>query len=98
MPAPITGISGLSPADFVKPALDSRGGGQFQEVLSTAIRDVEAFGKDAGATVERFLSGEGEELHTTVLATQRAEMAFDLFLQARNKVVQAYQEIMRMQM
>jgi flagellar hook-basal body complex protein FliE len=47
--------------------------------------------------VERFLSGEGEELHTTVLATQRAELAFEMFLQARNKVVNAYQEIMRMQ-
>jgi flagellar hook-basal body complex protein FliE len=32
-----------------------------------------------------------------VLATQRAELAFELFLQVRNKVVQAYQEIMRMQ-
>ena len=49
-------------------------------------------------SVERFLSGEGEELHTTILATQQAELSFDLFLQARNKVVSAYQEIMRMQM
>jgi flagellar hook-basal body complex protein FliE len=32
------------------------------------------------------------------MATQRAELAFELFLQARNKVVSAYQEIMRMQM
>ena len=40
---------------------------------------------------------QSEELHATALAVQRAELAFDLFLQARNKVVQAYQEIMRMQ-
>ena len=46
----------------------------------------------------RFLSGEGEDLHTTILATQQAELSFDLFLQMRNKVVSAYQEIMRMQM
>jgi flagellar hook-basal body complex protein FliE len=59
---------------------------------------VEAIGRDASASVERFLSGEGEELHTTIMATQRAELAFELFLQARNKVVSAYQEIMRMQM
>jgi flagellar hook-basal body complex protein FliE len=32
-----------------------------------------------------------------VMATQKAEMAFELFLQVRNKVVSAYQEIMRMQ-
>ena len=48
--------------------------------------------------MERFLSGEGEELHTAVLATNRAELAFDMFLQTRNKVVSAYQEIMQMQM
>jgi len=59
---------------------------------------VEAFGQDATSSVQRFLSGEGEELHSTILATQRAELAFEMFQQVRNKVVSAYQEIMRMQM
>jgi flagellar hook-basal body complex protein FliE len=49
--------------------------------------------------VQKFLSGDGsEDIHTTVLATQRAELAFEMFQQVRNKVVSAYQEIMRMQM
>jgi flagellar hook-basal body complex protein FliE len=98
MPGPILPISGATVPDLIRPAGESRGGGAFQHVLSTAIRNVEAFGQDASASVERFLSGEGEELHTTVMATERAELAFELFLQARNKVVSAYQEIMRMQM
>jgi flagellar hook-basal body complex protein FliE len=55
-------------------------------------------GQDASRSVENFLSGEGEDIHTTVLATQRAELAFEMFQQVRNKVVSAYQEIMRMQM
>ncbi|MCL4851471.1 MAG: flagellar hook-basal body complex protein FliE, partial [Bryobacteraceae bacterium] len=42
-------------------------------------------------------SGEAEEVHQAVLATQQAELAFEMFLQVRNKVVQAYQEVMRMQ-
>ena len=66
-------------------------------MLSNAIQKIESIGQNASASVERFLSGEGEELHTTVLATQRAELAFEMFMQARNKVVSAYQEIMRMQ-
>src|SRR5664279_3413774 len=74
------------------------GGGGFQDVLSNAIQKVESIGQNASTSVERFLSGEGEELHTTIMATQQAELSFDLFLQARNKVVSAYQEIMRMQM
>ena len=62
------------------------------------MQNVEAVGQNAAASVERFLSGEGEELHTTIMATQQAELSFELFMQARNKVVSAYQEIMRMQM
>jgi flagellar hook-basal body complex protein FliE len=95
--APITPISGISlPA--APAASPSKPAGAFQDVLSNAIRDVEAFGQNASASVERFLSGEGEELHSTILATQRAELSFDLFLQMPNKVVNAYQEIMRMPM
>ena len=54
--------------------------------------------RQAAATVESFLSGEGEDLHTVALATQRADLAFEMFQQVRNKVVSAYQEIMKMQM
>jgi flagellar hook-basal body complex protein FliE len=98
MIGPIPPISATVPASPIQPAGESKGGGAFQDALSTAIQNVESFGKNASASVERFLSGEGEELHTTIMATQRAELAFELFLQARNKVVSAYQEIMRMQM
>ncbi len=52
----------------------------------------------AHAGVERFLSGESEELHQTVMEVQKSELAFDLFLQMRNKVVAAYKEVMRMQL
>lgn len=71
--------------------------GGFREALARAIRQVENFRLEADQKVERFLAGEGEDLHTVALATQRAELAFELFVQVRNKVVQAYQEIMRMQ-
>jgi flagellar hook-basal body complex protein FliE len=96
--APITPITGIS-LPSAAPALDGRSsGGGFQDVFAAAVRGVESTGKEAAASVEQFLSGEGGELHSVVLATQRAELAFDLMLQMRNKVVNAYQEIMRMQM
>jgi flagellar hook-basal body complex protein FliE len=98
MTAPILPVTGVALPDAVRPAGQSHPPGAFQEVLSGAIQRVEAFGQNASASVERFLSGENEELHTTILATQQAELSMDLFLQARNKVVSAYQEIMRMQM
>ena len=97
MPAPILPVSSIPLPQAIRPAGQAAGGG-FQDVLAGAIQRVESIGQNASSTVERFLAGEGEELHTTILATQQAELSFDLFLQARNKVVSAYQEIMRMQM
>jgi flagellar hook-basal body complex protein FliE len=70
----------------------------FQDVFSSAVGQVESMSKQASSTVERFLSGEGEDLHTVALATQQADLAFEMFQQVRNKVVSAYQEIMKMQM
>jgi flagellar hook-basal body complex protein FliE len=74
------------------------GSGAFQGILEGAINKVEQTGKDATQAVEGFLGGEGQELHTAILATQRADLAFELGLQVRNKVISAYQEVMRMQM
>jgi flagellar hook-basal body complex protein FliE len=99
MSLPISGISGINIADAIRPVsgAGASSGGAFQDVLTSAIQKVEGTGNDASASIERFLGGEGEDLHSTVLATQRAELAFDMFQQVRNKVVNAYQEIMKMQ-
>ena len=98
MTAPITPIASPAAPASVRPAGETGRNGGFQDVFSAAIRSVEGTGQEASASVERFLAGDSEELHTTILATQRAELAFEMFLQTRNKVVGAYQEIMRMQM
>ena len=97
MSSPISAISGISLPEAASPAARPAGG-SFQDALANAVDEVEAFGRNASASVERLLGGEGEELHTTALAVQQAELAFDLFLQVRNKVVSAYQEIMRLQL
>lgn len=81
-----------------EPASKSGGVGEFQTMLSDAISRVEDARVTATSSVNRFLAGENEEIHNVVLNTQRSELAFEAFLQVRNKVVNAYQEIMRMQM
>jgi flagellar hook-basal body complex protein FliE len=98
MAAPILPVSGIALPELVRPAGQPSAGAAFQDVLSGAIQRVESFSQNASASVERFLSGENEEIHTTILATQQAELSMELFMQARNKVVSAYQEIMRMPM
>ena len=95
-------ISPILPPSSVAPleplSAGKASGSGFQSVLSDAIGRVEAFQQNSKTVIDKFLSGEGEEVHKVALATQQAEISFDLFLQVRNKVVQAYQEVMRMQM
>jgi flagellar hook-basal body complex protein FliE len=70
----------------------------FKDVLSGAINEVESSRASAAESVNRFMSGEGDDLHSTILASQRAELEFQMFMQVRNKVVSAYQEVMKMQL
>jgi flagellar hook-basal body complex protein FliE len=97
MPAPISLISSVPVIQPAAGPASTRPGG-FGAVFESAINSVENVRQQSTEAVEKFLKGEGGELHTTVLATQKAELTFQLFLQARNKVVEAYQEIMRMQL
>jgi flagellar hook-basal body complex protein FliE len=73
------------------------GGAAFQSVFTDAVSSVENFNQNAQTSINSFLSGEGDEIHTVALKSQQAELSFDLFMQVRNKMVSAYQEIMRMQ-
>lgn len=97
MPGPILPISHAAIPQVIRPAASAPTGGSFQDVFTSAVQKVEALDQNASASVERFLSGEGEDLHTAALATTQAELSFNMFLQTRNKVVSAYQEIMKMQ-
>jgi flagellar hook-basal body complex protein FliE len=99
MPPPITPIRAPAAIPQPDPFRSSPSSpGAFQSVLSDALGRVEQFQQNSRTAIGKFLSGEDEEVHKVALATQQAEIAFDLFLQVRNKVVSAYQEVMRMQM
>lgn len=74
------------------------GSGEFRDILQGAIDQVERSSSNAAQSVQDFLSGDGDDLHSTALAVQRADLEFSLMMQVRNKVVSAYQEVMRMQM
>lgn len=94
----IPAISSILPiAPSTEGARPAPGGDAFQTAFAEAVAKVEGFQQNAKASVDRFLAGEGEELHQVALAAKQAELSFDLFLQVRNKVVSAYEEVMRMQ-
>ncbi len=99
--SPINPISPIRP--IIAPELTQAGqsnapAGGFQSVLQSIVGGVEQSQNQAATAVNSFLNGSNEELHSVALASQRASLEFELFMQVRNKVVSAYQEVMRMQL
>lgn len=94
----ISSLPPIASPDVESTSPVSAGGDSFKDVLSSAINEVEGAHNAANQSVEKFLSGDGEDLHSTILASQRADLEFQMFMQVRNKVVSAYQEVMKMPM
>ncbi len=72
-------------------------GPSFGEVLKEAISTTNALQKQSDHEIQRIMTGESQDLHSTLIAVQKADLSFQMMMQVRNKLVQAYQEIMRMQ-
>ncbi|NLG86247.1 MAG: flagellar hook-basal body complex protein FliE [Firmicutes bacterium] len=69
----------------------------FQNVLASALEEVNRLQLDAQGKTRILVAGGDIELHEIMLAVQKAELALELTQTVRNKVVETYQEIMRMQ-
>ncbi len=73
-------------------------GANFGELLGAAITAVESTQAAAKTATTDLLTGGAGDVHTVALASQRADLALELFQQVRNKFVSAYQEVMKMPM
>lgn len=91
--APIAPLAAPGGAAASSPA----GGPSFADQLARALDQVNALQLDADRQAELLATGELKDLHTVVLAAQKAELALQLTVQLRNKALEAYQEIIRMQ-
>jgi flagellar hook-basal body complex protein FliE len=70
----------------------------FSEILSKSLVDVNSMQVEANKAIEKLASGQSKNIHETMLAVENAEIAFKTMNQIRMKVIDAYKEIMRMQM
>lgn len=71
--------------------------GGFMDYLQKALGEVDALQKDTTINVDKLLLGDENYLHTTMIAYEKANLALQLTIEIRNKLLEAYQEIMRMQ-
>jgi flagellar hook-basal body complex protein FliE len=69
----------------------------FVETLRGAMDQVEQAQGTADTKVAALLDGSGMDVHTAMIAVEKADLSFQLMMQVRNKIVAAYQEISRMQ-
>ncbi len=72
-------------------------GGSFGEMLNKALQDVNQSQINSDETVKGFLTGEVQDVHQVTIAMEKAKIMLLLATEVRNKVVEAYQEISRMQ-
>jgi flagellar hook-basal body complex protein FliE len=82
----------------VNPAGGHHAGGGFLGSLKDAIAQVNEVQLDASQAVDKFVSGDSDNVHQMMMALQKADVSFQLMMQVRNKLVAAYEDIQRMQM
>jgi flagellar hook-basal body complex protein FliE len=69
----------------------------FGQVLDGLVATVDAKQSAAQAATRKVLLGDSDQLHQSVIAMQEASVAFGMMVEVRNKLVESYQELMRMQ-
>ena len=75
----------------------TEGAGTFENTLKGFINDVNDLQVDAGKSVEKLLTGEIKDVHDVMVAVQKAGTSFELMMEIRNRMIDAYREVMRMQ-
>jgi flagellar hook-basal body complex protein FliE len=68
----------------------------FAELLKDAINEVNRQQVESEQLSQKLVTGEVQDIHQVMIASQKASISLSLAIQVRNKVVEAYQEIMRM--
>lgn len=83
----------------VKPSesIDNENGISFTKMLQESMDTINTTAEDSLQQGLTLLTGDVDDLHSIMIATEKADIAFRLTLQVRNKVLDAYNEVMRMQ-
>ena len=103
---PLAASGMTSPADLGKAAASLMGGSEdpnavapsFSQTMASALSNVNATQNSAAAMAQDYAVGKTSDVHGVMIASEQATVALQMTTQVRNKVVEAYQEIMRMSM
>ena len=98
----IQGLPSIDPSNFqqkmpgaASTSSDSSSG--FWDTLKTTLNQVQQVQSDADQKVTDLVTGKGEDIHSAMAAVEKADLSFQLVMQVRNKIVQAYQQVSQIQ-
>jgi flagellar hook-basal body complex protein FliE len=94
---PFSELQKLGPSALQQPLSASPPGASFGNLLGQMVNEVGAKQAAAGDAVSGILSGQNVSLHQAMIAMQEANISFQLMVEVRNKLLESYQELMRMQ-
>lgn len=78
-------------------ATGSAGGKSFADTLKDAVNNVNSMQQEADVKAQQLATGKNKDIADVMLTAERADIALKLMVQVRNKIIEAYQEIMKMQ-
>jgi flagellar hook-basal body complex protein FliE len=94
---PSTTADSSLPSGIEKRPAKMESGLAFGNILKDSIGEVNTLQHEASQAVEALTAGRSSDVHNTMIALQKADISFRLLMQIRNKVVSAYETVMRMQ-
>jgi len=90
-------VAGLAGPEGPKKTGPEKSDGSFASVLKSSLTEVNQMQQKADAAITALATGDKVSLHDTMIAMEQADVSFRLMMQVRNKIVEAYQEILRIQ-
>jgi flagellar hook-basal body complex protein FliE len=86
-----------SDTQFQTSSVSSSGGSNFENLLGGLVNDVAQKQAAAGHAVTGLLSGQNVSLHQAMISMEEANVSFQMMVEVRNRLLDSYQELMRMQ-
>jgi flagellar hook-basal body complex protein FliE len=94
---PVASLPALQLSQIGGTAPAAQPGAPFAALMRNAMQQMQTLESNATTAVDGLMTGNGTDIHTAMIATQKADLAFEMALAFRNKAVGAYQQLMSTQ-
>ena len=92
-----SGLKTVSGPNLSEKKASTDGAKSFTEVLEDSIEKVNKLQNDADQAVQELMVSKTKDIHNTMIALEKADVSFQMRMKVRGKILEAYEEVMRMQ-